>query len=93
MVGPSKGREFIILDKRSVGWFKTKEEAQKCVDKNYGDIFECGSYPYAVIEEIPWGLYPYCKESWWFKWSGSRKTGKYIPIEKPAKNVINFAIG
>lgn len=91
-VGPNKGKKiFAILDSRAVGWFLTKKDAEHVVDRNLGDIYECGSYPHAVIEEVAYGLYPCCGKSWWFKW----RDGKYRKTKKPAKykNVVNFAIG
>lgn len=90
-VGPRKGKPiFGILDRRPVGWYQKKEDAVDCIEKNRGDIYECGSYPYAVIEEVTEGLYPICEKSWWFKWDK-----KYRPSKKPVqyKRVFNYAIG
>ena len=91
-VGPNKGKKvFAILDRRAVGWWETKEKAIQIVERNQGDIYEHGSYPYAVVEKVEQGLYPYCGESWWFKWSNK----KYRKAQKPPqyRNVVNFAIG
>jgi hypothetical protein len=55
-------------DQRVVGWFPTKERAEKIVLGNYGDIYECGWYPLVVIEEVEPGLYPNAENKWWFKW-------------------------
>ena len=45
---------------RTVGWFPTKKDAMKCVLENWGDIYEDGWYPYAVIEDVQPGLYMSC---------------------------------
>jgi len=93
-VGKNRGRKiFGIIDKRTVGWFPIlKSGAQKCVEKNQGDIYESGTYPWAVIEEIPYGVYPPTNE-WWYEWDSEK--GKYIPGRKPGqyKRVTNFAMG
>lgn len=88
---PNGKNGFGILDRRPVGWYQKKEDAIACVEKNWGDIYECGSYPHAVIEEVAEGLYPICEKSWWFKW----RDKKYRPSRKPKlyRRVFNFAIG
>lgn len=43
---------------RTVGYFRSFDDARKCVEENWGDIYEAGYYPYAVIEAMPEGLYP-----------------------------------
>ena len=91
--GKNKGKKiYKILDERVVGWFETKEMAIAEVLNNSGDIYECGSYPTAVVEEIPMGLYVYSEKSWWFHWR--RKIG-YKPSRKPKsyKRVFGFAMG
>jgi hypothetical protein len=92
LVGPNKGkRVFAILNHRVVGWFYNKLDAVKTVEGNCGDLYECGSWPYAVIEEVPEGQYPYCGKSWWYSW----RNKKYRKSRKPKKyrHVVNFAIG
>jgi hypothetical protein len=44
---------------RTVAWFTTLEDAIKCIKENWGDIYESGHYPYALVEEVPEGLYQY----------------------------------
>lgn len=92
-IGPHKGKKiFAIMDKRAVGWFPVLETAKKCLEKNWGDIYECGAYPWAVIEEVPFGLYPPTNE-WWYAWDKKKKA--YQPVIKPKEyvKVTNFAIG
>jgi hypothetical protein len=91
-VGPHKGEKvFTILDRRTVGWFYDKADAIETVEKNCGDLYECGSYPHAVVEEVPEGQYAYSMKSWWFKW----RDGRYKKSRKPKKykNVVGFSIG
>lgn len=74
---------------RCVGWFETQKEAIKIVEGNYGDIYEEGHFPYAVIEGVEKGLYMYDDNPLWFKWENE----KYIKIENPLKNVSGFGMG
>lgn len=89
-VDPNSG---IGFGARTVGWYKKYKKAEECVLKNFGDIYECGYYPYAVIEEVEEGLYPYNENTWWFAWDQDKKA--YLPIEKPEKlkNICNYSIG
>lgn len=81
---------------RSPGWFTSWREADQCVKENWGDIFECG-YHYAVIEQVPPGLYAQpnggLRAEWWYKWNKGKKT--YVPITKPDrfKRNISWGIG
>ena len=86
---PQQQKRQIIA--RSVGWFRTKADAVECINGNLGDIYECGTFPYVVIEQVATGLYPMCEKSWWFRW----REGKYRQSRKPAsyKRIFNFAIG
>ena len=76
---------------RTVGYFSDMEEAQEAVERNSCDIYESGYYPYAVVEEVEDGLYPYCPKAQWYQWNG----GRYVKIPKPEglKHVVNFSIG
>ncbi len=64
---------------RTVGWFPDLATATEIVEGNYGDIHET-VYRYAVIEEVPRGLYPAVKKHW-FEWNGE----KYQPCSHPAE--------
>ena len=46
-----------VGDRRSVGWFPTFKGAERRVKNNVCDLWET-CYTYAVIERIPFGLYP-----------------------------------
>ena len=76
---------------RTVGYFETLEEAKRCVEENWGDIYEDGYYKYAVIEGAEPGLYPTCLDTKFYKW----KDGSYKRIRRPKKlkNICNFTIG
>jgi hypothetical protein len=78
---------------RTVGWFKTEEEAKEIVENNCGDIYECGYYQYAVVEEYESGLYIMSYEKQWYRWNKEQE--KYEPIRKPSKfnRICNYAIG
>ena len=60
-----------------------KIDAIRCVQENWGDIYEVGSYPAAMVIETPFGLYPYCPNRWYFEWKGGWETGGYVEKEEP----------
>lgn len=81
---------------RTVGYFEDLETAKKCVEENWGDIYEDGYYKYAVIEDVEPGLYQSAESTpIFFKWEGSIKDGKYQEIERPIelKGFFGFTIG
>lgn len=60
-------------NKRTVGWFPTLEEAIDIVEHNRGDLEEAGHYRWAVVEEMPAGLYGLGgsrMEPIWFEYRG-----------------------
>lgn len=82
-------------DSRCVGYVTSLEEAKDIVENNRYDLNEAGCYPYAVIENIPAGIYHYDFEPLWFKFND--ETEKYDEIdfspdfiEQPT---VGFAIG
>lgn len=79
---------------RCIGYFKDLSNAKRILEYNVHDVYECGYYPYAVIEFIPEGIYRYDLEPQWYKWD--KIDNKYIecifqPLE--IKNCVGFAIG
>lgn len=80
-------------DRRCVGYLKDFEEAEITVFENAMDICET-CYDYAVIENIPEGLYQYDQNAKWYKWNDLEE--KYEKIEsrpEKYKNTVGFAIG
>lgn len=63
------GRGIYITRSRTVGFYNSFEKAEKAVENNYGDIYECGYYNYAVIENIEEGLYQYDFKGKWYRWN------------------------
>ena len=61
-----------------MGFYHDKNDAISAVMENACDINET-CYEYAVVEEIPPGVYAYPRPRWFFKFDGKR----YIPIEEP----------
>lgn len=90
-----KGGFLITERQRCVGWYSDFHDAWMAVTENMGDIYEMGHYDHCVIEKVDEGIYPVCKESWWFQWRGSIENGQYIAIPKPKglENIVNFGIG
>lgn len=82
---------------RNIGWFPTEDEAKRALLDNAGVISEevrsVPYYPYALVEEVPFDIYPDCSEErvWFYKWDGAT----YVPCERPERfnGVIGFTIG
>ena len=80
-------------DQRCVGYYSSFEKAEEVVLDNIFDICET-CYDYAVIENIPEGLYQYDQNAIWYKWNDVDE--KYEKIEKRPeqyKKFVGFAIG
>jgi len=81
-------------DTRCVGYYSTFEKANEAVLDNACDIWET-CYDYAVIENIPEGLYQYDFKPIWYKWNDIEEIYEKID-ERPTcidKCLIGFAIG
>ena len=81
---------------RTVGYFLSLEEAKRCVEENWGDIYEMGWYPEAVIEEVEAGLYPSPFEfaQYFYRWEGNPDDGCYKPCDafEGAEEVTGFCL-
>ena len=71
---------------RTVGYFKDLNKAKEIVENNCYDLFET-FYDYAVIEEVPEGIYPLYENQVWYKWN--LKENKYEECERP-EFAMNF---
>ena len=76
---------------RCVGYFSKLEDAVEAVINNYYDLNEAGYYPYAVIENIPEGIYHYDENPIWFKYD--KNTNKYIQIDQRPVGIEEYMIG
>jgi hypothetical protein len=74
-------RGALAAGSRSVGFFYLKADAERCLAENWGDIYECGYYPFAVIERVEQGIYTVPRSEYWYKWDDKKKG--YVPCEKP----------
>ena len=80
-------------DTRCVGYFKTFKQAENAVLNNTFDIWET-CYDYAIIENIPEGLYQYDFHPTWYKFH--KLTRKYRKCKQPSfieLTSIGYAIG
>lgn len=87
-----------IKRQRTWGYFDTFELAEEYVLNNYTDLFECGYYNLAVIEEMGPGICASATREWWYRaeYTGGGETWHDIQkIEKPPyfEHVCNFGIG
>ena len=78
---------------RCVGYYYDFKIAEEVVKSNGGDINECETYPFAVIEEVFEGLYSYPRKEIWYKWN--RPKQEYIQCDKPEQfqKVCGWGIG
>jgi len=82
---------------RNIGWYYTEDGAKRALLNNARVISEevhgVPYYPYALVEEVPFGIYPDCSEGrvWFYRW----EEGKYVPCERPERynGVVGFTIG
>jgi hypothetical protein len=93
-----------IKRERQWGYFLALADAEKCIEENWGDIYECGYYNYAVIEELPEGICPKAKLEKWYKaeykkdwWKPGYEKDSYsiTKTNKPEflEKVIGFSMG
>lgn len=86
-----------IKGQRCVGCFSSLENAEKVILSNIGDIYECGTYPFAQIERVGLdGVYQQDIDSrQWYEWVGGIYTGHYErrPIPECLKHLDICGIG
>ncbi len=88
-----KGYLQLIRD-RCVGFYNELADAMKCVENNWGDIYEEGYYSHAVIERLQSGLYQHPEFTIWFKWDKEKEA--YVPFIGTPEGfecVTNYGIG
>lgn len=84
-------------DSRTVGFYRSLEDADECLKNDWGSLDEAGYYRYAIIERVMEGLYNLHnsdkKREWWHK--RDCKFNAWYPIEKPnkVKHICNWSIG
>ncbi len=77
-------------DRRCVGWFKTKDEAENAIVNNFNDIYE-NMYTYAVIEEMEPGIKLPETKRYLYEWKNSGYESIQLPLE--LGRYSNFGIG
>lgn len=83
----------LVSGVRPVGFTYTQEEAFENVVNNVLDIYECGHYPYAVIEEVSPGIYTTPEKEFWFEWN--KEIEKYQLCSKPKRfnKIVHWGLG
>jgi len=73
--------------RRTVGFFRSRPEAESMLTGDFGDLGEAGYYQLAVVEEIPPGLYPVARGAKWYRygvaWEGTTRP-VWAEAEAPA---------
>jgi hypothetical protein len=92
-----------IKDSRCWFYWHTLSVAKRSVLENYTDMFECGQYNLAVIEELKPGFNVVLSKEWWYAATTMRREEnedyEYETLVKPTtkpqglSNVIHFGIG
>ena len=85
-----------VFRKQSWGFFKEKDDSIAAVLSNKNDIFECGFYNMAVIEEISEGIVGRCDECYWFAASHNddkpfKPNVSFCSKPSKLKNVLRFS--
>ena len=76
---------------RTVGFYTEFEVAKEMVENNNADMADNGYYPYALIEEVPEGTYPFAEKRWFFKFN--RTLDKFEPIDEPIGFTHQYGFG
>lgn len=79
---------------RCVGFYYDLNKAVAAVENNDGDIYECGYYPFCVIEDVREGIYNILRSEIWFEWNKEQNGYRKIK-EKPKEfaQTVCFSIG
>lgn len=83
-------KDDMVDSRRCVGYVDSLEEAKNIIKDNVCDIFEY-VYKYAVIENVPSGIYQYDMNPIWFECHYD--TDEITECENPLKNQVGFGIG
>lgn len=80
---------------RCIGYYSTSQESCDAVKSNRGEMHEL-RYNYAVVEEVPSGVWRLVTGEIWFAWS--KEEERWIQCKKPQKyrqfaNVSGFSMG
>ena len=79
----SDGTSYQSRSTTLAGLFKEKEEAISIIVNNVCDLAEDGYYPYALVEQVNYGLYGIGAASplhVWYRWDSVAE--KYLEIDK-----------
>jgi hypothetical protein len=82
---------------RCWGFFFKFEDAEKSVLNNWTDMFECGYYDYAVIEEFEEGICSIAlpEKSKWYRsvYDGKKQTTTPCKCPKQFRQTCNWGLG
>lgn len=88
------GKEYELTEHRTWGFYKDKKRAMKAVRENWTDMYECGCYPWVIIEPHYEGLLvEHIGKAIWYEWNKDK--AKYCRMKtKPyfAEHTCGFAL-
>lgn len=79
-------------DSRVFGFKETYEQAERALNENSCDMFEC-LYRYAVVEQMSPAIHPYVEGRWFFKWDENKHGFFQMDEPKEFANYCNIALG
>lgn len=82
-----------VIRSRTVGYFINEQDAIIRLENNVFDLYECGYYDYAIIENIPEGIYQYDDNPKWFKWDETKQGFYSCEVPKGFENAFGLSIG
>ena len=86
-----------IEHQRTWGWFSNLEDAEHAVLVNDTDMYECGYYNAAVVEEMQEGTIAHAVAEHWYRARWDEATDTYVVTraEKPPwlADVVSFGMG
>ncbi len=81
-----------LINSRCVGYFKNFKDAEDVIINNIADLNET-IYNYAIIENIPEGLYKYDQNAKWYKFDELNETYESCNIPDGFKHIVGLSIG
>lgn len=80
-----------IVRTKTVGYFSDFNIIKKILETNSYDLYEYGYYNFAVVENVPEGIYKYDMEPNWFKYDKKQEGFFECPAPRLKNNFGEYA--